>query len=196
MASQLVNPPNMSQPYGVSYSGATYKYTVVDTTGRRSAAQGQLLSASSGTPLTSHSCSRPDAPGGVPVAADSVRLLRARADEQLHREPLCGLDEAHGPTLYRHGRRNPELEGRDHPADRGRLVEEGTVPTAGGVDTLGDADRSRVFDYSCCYCARAASEREGAFLADDPCHMLMFPTQREDELERRRASHHINFDAL
>ena len=31
------------QPYGVSYSGATYKYTVFDTAGQRSAAQvGQL----------------------------------------------------------------------------------------------------------------------------------------------------------
>lgn len=29
-----------AQPFGVSYSGASYKYTVLDTSGRRSAAQG------------------------------------------------------------------------------------------------------------------------------------------------------------
>lgn len=29
------------QPFGVSYSGATYKYTVLDTSGHRSAAQGK-----------------------------------------------------------------------------------------------------------------------------------------------------------
>lgn len=29
-----------SQPFGVSYSGATYKYTVLDTTGQRAAAAG------------------------------------------------------------------------------------------------------------------------------------------------------------
>ncbi|KAF6758745.1 hypothetical protein DFP72DRAFT_1167548 [Ephemerocybe angulata] len=38
--------PNGSEkyrPFGVSYSGASYKYTVLDTAGRRSAAQvGQL----------------------------------------------------------------------------------------------------------------------------------------------------------
>ena len=28
------------QPFGVSYSGATYKYTVLDTTGQRAAAAG------------------------------------------------------------------------------------------------------------------------------------------------------------
>jgi hypothetical protein len=30
------------QPFGVSYSGATYKYTVLDTTGQRAAAAGGL----------------------------------------------------------------------------------------------------------------------------------------------------------
>jgi hypothetical protein len=30
------------QPFGVSYSGATYKYTVLDTTGQRAAAAGKL----------------------------------------------------------------------------------------------------------------------------------------------------------
>lgn len=30
------------QPFGVSYSGATYKYTVIDTTGQRAAAAGKF----------------------------------------------------------------------------------------------------------------------------------------------------------
>jgi integrin alpha FG-GAP repeat containing protein 1 len=30
----------LPQPFGVSYSGATYKYTVLDTTGQRAAAAG------------------------------------------------------------------------------------------------------------------------------------------------------------
>jgi len=29
------------QPFGVSYSGATFKYTVLDTTGQRAAAAGK-----------------------------------------------------------------------------------------------------------------------------------------------------------
>lgn len=32
------------QPFGVSYAGASYKYTVLDTSGRRSAAQGTHIS--------------------------------------------------------------------------------------------------------------------------------------------------------
>ena len=43
----------MYQPFGVSYSGASYKYTVLDTTGRRSAAQiGQLPQTSYHSLLT------------------------------------------------------------------------------------------------------------------------------------------------
>ena len=34
-----------TKPFGVSYSGATYKYTVLDTVGKRSAAQGGQVSA-------------------------------------------------------------------------------------------------------------------------------------------------------
>ena len=34
---------NGTKPFGVSYSGATYKYTVIDTNGRRSAAAGSAL---------------------------------------------------------------------------------------------------------------------------------------------------------
>jgi len=34
----------IQQPFGVSYSGASYKYTVLDTTGARSAAQGKRSS--------------------------------------------------------------------------------------------------------------------------------------------------------
>lgn len=34
---------NAGQPFGVSYSGASFKYTVLDTSGRRSAAQGKRV---------------------------------------------------------------------------------------------------------------------------------------------------------
>ena len=68
----------------------------------------------------------------------------------------------------------------------------GNGNSCGGDDLTGD------------YCVCFASEREGKaclyyffdkFSATDFSPLLLV-TQREDELERRRVSHHINFDAL
>ncbi len=76
-------------------------------------------------------------------------------------------------------------------------MEARAVPAAWRVDPVGDGDGRRDNVHACGYCARAASEREGmcaviyAGLLSDSIHL-----QREDEQERRRASHHINFDAL
>ena len=67
----------------------------------------------------------------------------------------------------------------------------GNGNSCGGDDFTGD------------YCVCFASEREGkdCRIIFDKFYILIFllfpfVTQREDELERRRVSHHINFDAL
>ena len=41
----LFSPDAFSQPSGVSYSGATFKYTVLDTTGQRAAAAGKRVAS-------------------------------------------------------------------------------------------------------------------------------------------------------
>lgn len=66
------------------------------------------------------------------------------------------------------------------------------------VDSLGDGHRFCFHDDSGNYCFRIASEREGKLsFGRLLCGIYINPfPQREDELERRRISHHINFDAL
>ena len=49
-------------------------------------------------------------------APDAVLIFRARPDEQLYREPVCGLDTAapHSAALYQYGRRHTELAGSNY----------------------------------------------------------------------------------
>lgn len=67
------------------------------------------------------------------------------------------------------------------------------------MDPLGNGDggrwNNRVGDH--CVCASLKREGSSYFNSLPGIHVLnIFTRQREDELERRRASHHINFDAL
>ena len=145
------------KPFGVSYSGATYKYTVLDTSGRRSAAQctSSLLTlpllpilypslASSPPPnplfcqLTKHpSPSRPTPPNLLPQPPNALLLLRPRAHEQLHREPVRGRYHTRAGALHQHGGRGAEFEGGDSPVgEGGGGVEEGVVFEAGEVDSV------------------------------------------------------------
>lgn len=107
------------QPFGVSYSGATFKYTILDTTGRRSAAQGELGLPSAPLRLTdvfaSFSCSTPT--NCVSSPPPSLRFLRSRTYEQLHREPLRWVNALlffrllvrRADTFHKHGRCNSQL---------------------------------------------------------------------------------------
>ncbi|KAG1748835.1 uncharacterized protein EDB91DRAFT_1111126 [Suillus paluster] len=149
-------------PFGVSYSGASYKYTVLDTSGRRSAAQvGQLPQTSYHSLLTPYS--------------------------------FFGL-----------GRTNNYIEnlfvGSTKHTQEHFINMEGVIPNSRVVihPSLGDgAWRRELF------------LRPGAWvpwvtltvvvatvILAGIVFVLHLNEKREDELERRRTSHHINFDAL
>jgi hypothetical protein len=147
----------------VSYSGATYKYTVLDTNGKRAAAAGKfpvkvfvpcLTSSLSGT-ATSNSLSIPFNP---------VLFHWSGTHKQLHRELLCGFNKTSRRTLHQHGRCYSEFES-PHCSSIGRFtkdrLEEGVVPETRRVDPSRDSDCRH------CDCAlgvdRACStpEREG-----------------------------------
>lgn len=67
------------------------------------------------------------------------------------------------------------------------------------MDSMGDVDGRRRDDLACSNRICASFTREGEqrvcvqYLTGAYSGVVL---QREDELERRRASHHINFDAL
>ena len=45
----------------------------------------------------------------VPLPVDAVLVLRPRTHKQLHREPLCWVDETHGAAFHQHGGRYSKL---------------------------------------------------------------------------------------
>jgi len=152
-------------PFGVSYSGATYKYTVFDTSGRRSAAQaGQLPQTSYHSLLTPYS--------------------------------FFGL-----------GRTNNYIEnlfvGSTKHTEEHFINMEGVIPNS-KVVILPPSSRDEDAPWK-----RELYLRPGSWipwvtvtvivatvLLAVIVFVLYLNEQREDELERRRASHHINFDAL
>ncbi|KAJ8581014.1 hypothetical protein M405DRAFT_869047 [Rhizopogon salebrosus TDB-379] len=149
-------------PFGVSYSGASYKYTVLDTSGRRSAAQvGQLPQTSYHALMTPYS--------------------------------FFGL-----------GRTNNYIEnlfvGSTKHTQEHFINMEGVIPNSRVVihPALDDGTWRRELFL-----------RPGAWvpwvtltvvvttvILAAIVFVLHLNEKREDELERRRASHHINFDAL
>jgi hypothetical protein len=83
-------------------------------------------------------------------------------------------------------------------------LEARALPASGRVDSMGDSDGCCCNDNAGSDCPSATSERKGelsvsvlsAFYVLLMHFDLFFFLQREDEMERRRISHHINFDAL
>ncbi|TFK46364.1 hypothetical protein OE88DRAFT_1667684 [Heliocybe sulcata] len=150
-------------PFGVSYSGATYKYTVLDTSGRRSAAQvGQLPQTSYQSLLTPYS--------------------------------YFGL-----------GRTNNYIEnlfvGSTKHTTQHYINMEGVIPNS-KVVIIPPADGQDAW-------RRELYLRPGEWIPWVTVTVVVativlgvivlalhLNEKREDELERRRASHHINFDAL
>ncbi|KIM87422.1 hypothetical protein PILCRDRAFT_276328 [Piloderma croceum F 1598] len=160
--------PNSSaryHPFGVSYSGATYKYTVLDTSGRRSAAQvGQL-------PQTSyHSLLTPYAFFGLGRTNNYIENLFV------------------GSTKH---------------TTQHFINMEGVIPNS-KVVILPPSSSNEGAGWK-----RELYLRPGSWipwvtvtvvvvtvLLAVIVFVLHLNEKREDELERRRASHHINFDAL
>ncbi|KAG7086474.1 hypothetical protein E1B28_002425 [Marasmius oreades] len=150
-------------PFGVSYSGASYKYTVLDTSGRRSAAQiGQL--------------------------------------------PQTGYQSLQSPyAFFGLGRTNNYIEnlfvGSTIHSDQHYINIEGVIPNSKLV-IRPSADKGTAWK-------RELFLRPGDWIPWVTVTMIIgtivlavivfvlhLNEKREDELERRRASHHINFDAL
>ncbi|KDR81920.1 hypothetical protein GALMADRAFT_240232 [Galerina marginata CBS 339.88] len=158
--------PNGSEryhPFGVSYSGATYKYTVLDTAGRRSAAQvGQL-------PQTSyHALQTPYSFFGL-----------GRTNNYI--ENLFVGTTIHAPEHY--------------------ISMEGVIPNSKVVilpsANQGEAWKRELFLRPGEWIPWVTvTVVVGMLLLAIIVFVLHLNEKREDELERRRVSHHINFDAL
>ncbi|KAF8558491.1 hypothetical protein OG21DRAFT_1405058 [Imleria badia] len=158
--------PNGSSylPFGVSYSGASYKYTVLDTSGQRSAAQvGQL-------PQTSyHSLLAPYSFFGLGRTNNYIENLfvgstKHTEDHFINMEGVIPNSRVviHPPPGLTEGSWKRELFLRP-----GQWIPWVTLTVVVATAILAVI----VF-------------------------ILHLNEKREDELERRRASHHINFDAL
>jgi len=150
-------------PFGVSYSGATFKYTVLDTSGHRSAAQvGQL-------PQTSyHALSTPYSFFGLGRTNNYIENLFV------------------GTTVH---------------AQEHFINMEGVIPNSKVVilpsANEGEAWKRELFlrpgEWIPWVTVTVVA---GTILLAIIVIVLHLNEKREDELERRRVSHHINFDAL
>ncbi|EKM56033.1 uncharacterized protein PHACADRAFT_257056 [Phanerochaete carnosa HHB-10118-sp] len=164
--STLCTAPNSSlkyHPFGISYSGATYKYTVLDTSGRRSAAAAAQL------PQTGYqSLLTPYSYFGLGRTNNYIENLfvgsTLHSDEHfINMEGVIPNSKVVIiPPIERDGLWRKELYLRP-----GEWIVWVTVAVVGAAIIL-------------------------AIIT----FVLHLNEKREDELERRRASHHINFDAL
>lgn len=150
-------------PFGVSYSGASYKYTVLDTAGHRSAAQiGQL-------PQTSyHALGTPYSFFGLGRTNNYIENLFV------------------GTTVH----------SKEH-----YINMEGVVPNSKVVilpsAKEGESWRRELFLRPGEWIPWVTvTVVVGTAILAIIVFVLQLNEKREDELERRRASHHINFDAL
>ncbi|KAI0059037.1 integrin alpha N-terminal domain-containing protein [Artomyces pyxidatus] len=161
----LCTPANASlpqyHPFGVSYSGASYKYTILDTSGRRSAAQVAQL------PQTAYQALHPPyAFFGLGRTNNYIENLFAGSTQHTASHFLSLEMVIPNSQIVI----NPSADG----AWRKELyLRPGQWIPWVGVSVLG-----------------AMIGLAGVVL------VLHLNEKREDELERRRASHHINFDAL
>ncbi|KAF8894778.1 hypothetical protein BD779DRAFT_1609403 [Infundibulicybe gibba] len=150
-------------PFGVSYSGASFKYTVLDTSGHRSAAQvGQL-------PQTSyHALQTPYSFFGLGRTNNYIENLFV------------------GSTIH---------------ANQHFINMEGVIPNS-KVVILPSAKDGEIWKRQLFLRPGewipwvTLTVIVGTILLAVIVFILHLNEKREDELERRRASHHINFDAL
>ncbi|KAI0781429.1 hypothetical protein BD413DRAFT_463176 [Trametes elegans] len=157
-----VNGAKKYHPYGVSYSGATYKYTVVDTTGRRSAAQvGQMPQAAYQSLLTPY-----------------VYFGLGRTNNYI--ENLFVGSTKHTAQHY--------------------IDMEGVIPNSKVViisPIEGDSWKRELYLRPGEWIPWVTLTVVASLIILAVIVLVLHLNEkREDELERRRASHHINFDAL
>ncbi|PCH38397.1 integrin alpha N-terminal domain-containing protein [Wolfiporia cocos MD-104 SS10] len=164
--SGLCNEPEGSgkyHPFGVSYSGATYKYTVLDTSGRRSAAEvGQLPQTSYQSLLTPYSY-----------------FGLGRTNNYI--ENLFVGSTKHSEQHY------INMEGV---VPNSKVV---IIPPAEGEDGWKRELYLRPGEWIPWVMVTVIA---ATIILAAIVFALHLNEKREDELERRKASHHINFDAL
>ncbi|KAF5386695.1 hypothetical protein D9615_001974 [Tricholomella constricta] len=171
------------QPFGVSYSGASYKYTVLDTAGHRSAAQGIV------TPDHILIASQPDS--------------RKSPVGQLPQTSYHALQTPY--SFFGLGRTNNYIENlfvgstvhaKEHYIDMEGVIPNSKVVILPSVNE-GEAWKRQLFlrpgEWIPWVTVTVVA---GTALLAIIVFVLHLNEKREDELERRRASHHINFDAL
>ncbi|KAI0045090.1 integrin alpha N-terminal domain-containing protein [Auriscalpium vulgare] len=163
----LCTPENHSlpqyHPFGVSYSGASYKYTILDTSGRRAAAQVPQL------PQTAYQALHPPyAFFGLGRTNNYIENLFA------------------GSTQHT----TPHFLSLEMVIPNSQLVINPAAPGAG-------AWRKELYLRPGQWIPWVGVTVVGAMIGlAGVVLVLHLNEKREDELERRRASHHINFDAL
>ncbi|KAG8786607.1 hypothetical protein FRC20_011034 [Serendipita sp. 405] len=204
--------PNQApyHPFGVSYSGGTYKYTVLDTSGKRSAAQISQL------PQTSyHALQTPYSFFGLGRTNNYIENLFVGSTKKLrkqnHRRLQTRSDEPGGQAQPKevqvvHARASSNASNATPAPAFGEglyyINMEGVIPNSRVViippDTLGVGEWKRELYL-----------RPGEWIPWVTVTLVVatiilgiivyafhWNERREDELERRRALHIINFDAL
>jgi len=152
-------------PFGVSYSGATYKYTVLDTSGRRSAAQVAQL------PQTSYqSLQTPYAYFGLGRTNNYIENVFAGSTKHVEQHFVNLEMVIPNSKLVI----NPSSSDDPNAAWRKELY----LRPGNWIPWVGVSVIAAMFGLA------------GVVI------VLHVNEKREDELERRRSSHHINFDAL
>jgi hypothetical protein len=111
-------------------------------------------------------CASPAATADIiPGAEHAVHLLRARSNEQLHREPVRRCS-ARARRRTRDG--HPQFEARDQSWQHTRRVAQRTVFAAWAVDTMGRRDHPRHDGWAGGHRSRPASKREGVLFCCGP----------------------------
>ncbi|KAG6896961.1 hypothetical protein C0992_005022 [Termitomyces sp. T32_za158] len=171
------------KPFGVSYSGASYKYTVLDTSGHRSAAQvGQL-------PQTSyHALQTPYSFFGLGRTNNYIENLfvGSTVHTDWHYINMEGVIP-NSKVVILPSANEGEAWKRELFLRPGEWIPWVTVTVVAGTVVLAIIVFVLHLNEKACYPLYLP-----VYLAHVTCNF----SQREDELERRRASHHINFDAL
>ncbi|TFY53308.1 hypothetical protein EVG20_g10176, partial [Dentipellis fragilis] len=176
--------PNSSEkyhPFGVSYSGASFKYTVLDTSGRRSAAQVAQL------PQTAYqSLHTPYAFFGLGRTNNYIENLFAGSTKHSE-EHFVALEMV-----------IPNSKIVINPVPSGEWHKELYLRPGEWIPWVGVSVVGAMLGLAIVVLVLHLNEKVGyGFYASEISVAHGFCNlQREDELERRRASHHINFDAL
>lgn len=159
-----LSPHVPSQPFGVSYSGATYKYTVLDTNGKRAAAAGKFPMRRCLSLCLTFYLSGTATSNSLSIPLDSILLHWSWTHKQLHRKLLRGFDKTPRRAFHQYGRCHSEFESPYRSSIR-RLaknrLEEGVVSETRRVDPSRDAHGRNRDSALGVDCARTTPEREG-----------------------------------